>query len=59
LAALAEGLGVLSTGGSDYHGDGMTYAEAQQTTYVPREVAERLMDAISGSKAGASRVGAA
>jgi predicted metal-dependent phosphoesterase TrpH len=49
MAALAEKLGVLATGGSDYHGDGMTYAEAQATTYVPPEVAQRLREALAAS----------
>jgi 3',5'-nucleoside bisphosphate phosphatase len=47
MAALAAELGVIATGGSDYHGDGMSYAEAQATTYVPREAADRLLDAIA------------
>ncbi len=47
MAALADSLGILATGGSDYHGDGMTYAESQQTTYVPREVADRLLEALA------------
>jgi predicted metal-dependent phosphoesterase TrpH len=40
---------LIATGGSDYHGDGMSYAEAQPTTYVPRDVADRLLEAISGT----------
>lgn len=47
MAQLTGSLGLLATGGSDYHGDGMTYAEAQATTYVPREVADRLLEAIA------------
>ncbi len=39
-------LNLVATGGSDYHGDGMSYAEAQATTYVPREVADKLLEAI-------------
>ena len=42
MEALTESLGMLATGGSDYHGDGMTYAEAMATTYVPRAAADRL-----------------
>ena len=41
-------LGLVATGGSDYHGDGMSYAEAQATTYVPTEVGERLIEALGG-----------
>jgi len=47
MAALSEKLGIVATGGSDYHGDGMSYAEAQATTYVPPEVADRLREAIA------------
>ncbi|MEX2546237.1 MAG: PHP domain-containing protein [Chloroflexota bacterium] len=54
MAALADSLGILATGGSDYHGDGMTYAESQQTTYVPREVADRLLEAIAAAGARAA-----
>jgi len=48
MAAFSTSLGLVATGGSDYHGDGMTYAEAQATTYVPRDVADRLLEAIAG-----------
>lgn len=48
MAGLSGSLGLVATGGSDYHGDGMTYAEAQATTYVPRAVGDRLLEAISG-----------
>jgi 3',5'-nucleoside bisphosphate phosphatase len=54
MAALANSLGIVATGGSDYHGDGMTYAEAQATTYVPPEIGERLLEAISTSGARAA-----
>ena len=50
MVALSTSLGVVATGGSDYHGDGMSYADAQATTYVPAEVAERLMGEIAGSR---------
>jgi hypothetical protein len=43
---LAARLGVLATGGSDYHGDTMSYAEATQTTFVPLAAGERLLEAI-------------
>jgi predicted metal-dependent phosphoesterase TrpH len=54
MAALATSLGLLATGGSDYHGDGMSYAEAQATTYVPRAAIEPLLSAI-GDHAAVSR----
>jgi predicted metal-dependent phosphoesterase TrpH len=34
-AALAEEIGLLATGGSDYHGDGETYAQVHAQLYVP------------------------
>jgi len=43
--------GLLVTGGSDYHGDTGTYAEAMRTTYVPRAMADRLMAAIDETAA--------
>jgi predicted metal-dependent phosphoesterase TrpH len=42
----AASRGLLPTGGSDYHGDTMTYAEAQATTHVPDAVGEGLLVAI-------------
>ncbi|MEO6350420.1 MAG: PHP domain-containing protein [Candidatus Limnocylindrales bacterium] len=53
MTDLATSLGLLATGGSDYHGDTMSYAEAQQTTYVPREVGERLLEAMGAVPARA------
>ena len=47
LAVFATQRGLLATGGSDYHGDTMTYAEQQATTYVPDAVGERLLDALA------------
>ena len=51
MEKLCANLNLVATGGSDYHGDGMSYAEAQATTYVPREVADKLLEAISASGA--------
>ncbi len=48
MEAFAEKCGLLATGGSDYHGDTMDYAEAQAETWVPGEAAERLLEAIAG-----------
>lgn len=48
MAELAERLDLLATGGSDYHGDTMSYVEATETTYVPREAGERLLAALGG-----------
>jgi predicted metal-dependent phosphoesterase TrpH len=47
MVDLAARLDVMATGGSDYHGDNMSYAEATQTTFVPLESGERLLDALS------------
>ncbi len=49
MAKLATDLNLLATGGSDYHGDTMSYVEATRTTYVPREAGERLLAALSGA----------
>lgn len=42
-------LDLVATGGSDYHGDGMTYAESQATTFVPERVGDLLLEAVSGA----------
>ena len=38
---------LLATGGTDYHGDGITYAEARSKLSVPREVGDRLLEALA------------
>lgn len=50
MRAFAETLGLLSTGGSDYHGDTMTYTEAQATTRVPDSVGDALLAAIEAGQ---------
>jgi 3',5'-nucleoside bisphosphate phosphatase len=47
MAAFATDRGLLATGGSDYHGDTMDYAETQATTFVPATVGERLLEALA------------
>ncbi len=47
MEALARSHGLLATGGSDYHGDTMSYAEAQATTYVPRAAADALLAGLA------------
>lgn len=42
LADVARELRLVATGGSDYHGDGETYAEAHAALYVPDEDATNL-----------------
>ena len=49
VGAVARQLGLVATGGSDYHGDLGTYAEAHASLWVPPEVAEGLLQAIEGS----------
>jgi predicted metal-dependent phosphoesterase TrpH len=39
---VAASLGIVATGGSDYHGDTSTYAEAHEGLWVPPEVAAGL-----------------
>jgi predicted metal-dependent phosphoesterase TrpH len=47
LAAFAAERGLLATGGSDYHGDLMDYATAQESLLVPGVVADRLLEALA------------
>jgi len=56
MAHLATRLALLATGGSDHHGDTMSYAESNSTTYVPLEAGERLLDALGLPNALRSRV---
>ncbi len=53
LSAFAAERGLVATGGTDYHGDGMSYAEAQAGALVPDEVGERLLAAIRPAPATA------
>ncbi|HKG57345.1 MAG TPA: PHP domain-containing protein [Candidatus Limnocylindrales bacterium] len=43
---VADELGLIRTGGTDYHGDLGPYAEAHAGLWVPPEVAERLLSAM-------------
>jgi hypothetical protein len=54
MEGLAGGLGLVATGGSDYHGDTGSYGEAMLTTWVPRAASDRLMEALAVT-AGAPR----
>lgn len=47
VGAVASELGLIATGGSDYHGDLGTYAEAHASLWVPPEVGEGLRRALS------------
>jgi predicted metal-dependent phosphoesterase TrpH len=42
VGEVASALGIVATGGSDYHGDTMTYAEAHAGLWVPPEVGAGL-----------------
>ena len=46
MGAFADTHGLLRTGGSDYHGDTGTYAEAQEAVHVPVEAGDRLLAAL-------------
>lgn len=48
VGAVARSLGLIATGGSDYHGDLGTYAEAHAALWVPPEVGERLLATLAG-----------
>jgi hypothetical protein len=45
VADVARRLGLVATGGTDYHGDTGTYAEAHAALWVPPEVADGVRDA--------------
>jgi 3',5'-nucleoside bisphosphate phosphatase len=47
VGAVASELGLIPTGGSDYHGDLGTYAEAHASLWVPPEVGDGLLRAMS------------
>jgi 3',5'-nucleoside bisphosphate phosphatase len=46
VGAVASTLGLVATGGSDYHGDLMSYAEAHATLDVPASVAAAVRTAL-------------
>jgi 3',5'-nucleoside bisphosphate phosphatase len=47
MTSFAEARGLVASGGSDYHGDGMSYAEAQATTWVPDQIGSRLLELLA------------
>ena len=51
MEEVAGEMGLIATGGSDYHGDTGSYADAMRTTFVPRAMADKLMAAIAESAA--------
>jgi 3',5'-nucleoside bisphosphate phosphatase len=54
MRAFAAARGLVATGGSDYHGDTMSYAAAQATTSVPMAAGEALLAAIAQRQAARS-----
>ncbi len=46
VGAVAAELALVATGGSDYHGDTGTYAEAHAELWVPPDVGDRLATAL-------------
>lgn len=55
MGAFADARGLLRTGGSDYHGDTGTYADAQSSVLVPPEAGERLLDALERTNPGRAK----
>ncbi len=51
VAAVAKTLGLVATGGSDYHGDTSTYAAAHEALHVPDSVAGQLDEAMAATAA--------
>jgi hypothetical protein len=43
---VARELGLIETGGSDYHGDLGTYAQTHASLWVPPEVGQRLLQTL-------------
>ncbi|HYN69265.1 MAG TPA: hypothetical protein VEX41_03535, partial [Candidatus Eisenbacteria bacterium] len=59
LQVLAAELRLLEAGGSDYHGDRGTYAEAHARLWVPPSVEAPLRAAIEAAHASRGRSAAA
>ena len=57
VGAVARELGLLATGGSDYHGDTSTYAEAHALLHVPDAVGTALEARIAAGSAGTAGSG--
>ena len=47
VEAVAEELALVATGGSDYHGDLMSYAETHAALHIPPTVVDRLHEALT------------
>jgi 3',5'-nucleoside bisphosphate phosphatase len=53
LASVADELRLVPTGGTDYHGDVETYAEAHAHLWVPPEVGDAVRAAMAAAEVGA------
>jgi predicted metal-dependent phosphoesterase TrpH len=53
MVATAAALGLVRTGGTDYHGDTGTYAEAHAQLWVPPEVGAELRERLGGKASAA------
>jgi 3',5'-nucleoside bisphosphate phosphatase len=47
VGGVAEELALVATGGSDYHGDLMSYAETHAALHIPPTVVDRLHEALA------------
>ncbi len=56
VAAVAAELRLVPSGGSDYHGDLETYAEAHAATWVPPEDAAAVREALAAMMTGSTRM---
>jgi len=52
LRRIAEDLRLVMTGGTDYHGDRETYAEAHAELWVPPEAVSSIREGIAASRVG-------
>jgi len=52
VGAVAAELGLVATGGSDYHGDLGPYAETHASLWVPPDVGRVLQQAVGGARDG-------
>jgi predicted metal-dependent phosphoesterase TrpH len=55
VGQVAASLGLVPTGGTDYHGDTGTYADAHARVWVPAEAAERLLERLPAGPGGPGR----
>ena len=57
LKQIATDLRLLPTGGTDYHGDRETYAEAHAQLWIPDEIAEGVRSTVDAASAPAATAG--